>query len=68
LAVYGGIGIFGYVNREELDLGVLLLRAKEQAGDNNTLLPLVVLAFVLIFLALHAGVQWLRADGVEKRL
>jgi len=67
LAVYGGIGIFGFVNRQELDLGVLLLRAKEQAGHSSTLLYFVVFAFAFIFLGLQAGIHWLRATRDEER-
>jgi peptide/nickel transport system permease protein len=54
LAVYGGIGVFGFINRESLDLGVFLLRGKEQAGLDPMLLLLTLAAYAVIFLALQA--------------
>jgi peptide/nickel transport system permease protein len=52
MAVYGGVGVFGFLNRKSLDLGVFLLRGKEQASFDVTILALTLLAYVIIFLAL----------------
>lgn len=53
MAVYGGIGVFGFVSRRELDLGILLLRGKEQAAFDITLLATGVGAYIV----LYAGLQ-----------
>jgi ABC-type dipeptide/oligopeptide/nickel transport system permease subunit len=53
IAVYGGIGVFGFVNRSELDLGVFLLRGKERAGQGLILLFGTIVAFVAIFFLLQ---------------
>ena len=59
LAIYGGVGVFGFVNRQELDLGVLLLRGREQAGFSMIPLLLAICAYVGIFVALYATLQCL---------
>jgi hypothetical protein len=50
MAAYGAIGLFGFVNRTELDLGVFLLRGKEQAGFDLTSLTLALAAYAVSFL------------------
>lgn len=52
IAIYGGVGVFGFINRQEMDLGVMLLRGKEQAGADPTILLQAVFAYLLIFLVL----------------
>lgn len=53
IAIYGGIGIFGFINRSELDLGVFLLRGKEQAGFDLTILVLTLGSYIIVFLLLQ---------------
>lgn len=53
IAVYGAVGIFGFVNRRELDLGVFLLRGKEQAAFDPSLLILSLVAYLILFISLR---------------
>jgi peptide/nickel transport system permease protein len=53
IAIYGAIGIFGFVNRQELDLGVFLLRAKEQAPLEAWLLVITLLSYLGIYVMLR---------------
>jgi peptide/nickel transport system permease protein len=53
LAVYGAVGIFGMVSRRDLDLGVLLMRGKEQAHSDVSLLLVVIGVYAAIFFILH---------------
>jgi ABC-type dipeptide/oligopeptide/nickel transport system permease subunit len=57
IAVYGAVGIFGFVNRKELDLGVFLLRGKEQAALDPTLLISAVAAYLLMFIFLRLAMN-----------
>jgi peptide/nickel transport system permease protein len=59
MAAYGAIGLFGFVNRTELDLGVFLLRGKEQAGFDLTPLLLTLAAYAVIFYAIRRTIQML---------
>lgn len=52
IAVYGAIGLFGFVNRRELDLGVFVLRGTEQASTNPTILVASLAAYISIFVLL----------------
>lgn len=56
LAVYGVIGIFGFVNRSDLDLGVLLLRGKERAFLNPELMVSAIIAYITLFALLRFGI------------
>lgn len=53
IAVYGAIGIFGFVNRQELDLGVFLLRGREQAALDPYLLSASVSCYLALFVVLR---------------
>lgn len=57
LAVYGVSGVFGFISRNALDLGVFLLRGKEQAGFDGTVLALSMLAYLLVFLVLQIAIR-----------
>jgi peptide/nickel transport system permease protein len=59
VAIYGAIGAFGFANRQTLDLGTLLLRGRELAGIDTSLLWLTVAGYCLLFIALHGGSQLL---------
>jgi len=59
MAAYGAIGLFGFVNRTELDLGVFLLRGKEQAGFDLMPLLLALAAYAGIYYALRRLIRTL---------
>ena len=52
-AVPGAIGVLGFTNRTNQDLGVLLLRGRENVGDHPGLLVSGLAAFVLIYVCLE---------------
>ena len=54
LAVYGAVGIFGMVSRRDLDLGVLIMRGKEQAAFDASTLILGLFMYVVIFCVIYA--------------
>jgi ABC-type dipeptide/oligopeptide/nickel transport system permease subunit len=53
ITVYGAIGIFGFINRRSLDLGVFLLRGKEQAALDPLLLIVSLSAYLILFVLLR---------------
>ncbi|MEL6416027.1 MAG: ABC transporter permease subunit [Pseudomonadota bacterium] len=57
MAVYGAVGLFGFVNREEYDLGVMLLRGKEQAALTIVPLVLATIGYGFVFIVLYFGVK-----------
>jgi peptide/nickel transport system permease protein len=64
LAIDGAIGLLGLTNRTDLNLGIMLLRGKEQVFLDSTLLSSVVLTFFLIF----GTIFWLEGKlAVEPR-
>jgi len=65
VAVYGAIGAFGFANRQTLDLGTLLLRGKELAGIDASLLWLTVAGYGLLFIALHGGARLISKEMTE---
>ncbi|MEW8279824.1 MAG: ABC transporter permease subunit [Candidatus Thiodiazotropha sp.] len=54
-AIYGSLGAFGFANRETLDLGTLLLRGREQALLDASLLWLTLGGYCLLYSFLLAG-------------
>lgn len=60
IAVYGGIGVLGFGNRSELDLGILMLRARESFLSQPHLLPICILMYVLLYLYLRFCVNVMR--------
>lgn len=55
IALYGALGAFGFSNRQTLDLGTLLLRGKEQAPLDPSLLWLTLGGFCLVYASLVAA-------------
>lgn len=60
VAIFGGVGLFGFINRSELDLGVFLLRGKEQAGYDVTVLVLAMVSYVVVFLLIQFSISMAR--------
>lgn len=54
IAIDGAIGLLGAANRSDLNLGMLLLRGKEQVMFSPWLLGLGILSYVAIFTTLYA--------------
>lgn len=50
MTVIGAVGVLGMSNRQTLDLGVFLLRGKEQLMTRPSLMLVTLLAFVIVFL------------------
>jgi len=59
LTVSGAIGILGMGNRSELDLGILLLRGKENVLQNPTMLILTVMTFIGIYIYIFLLKNWM---------
>jgi ABC-type dipeptide/oligopeptide/nickel transport system permease subunit len=53
IAIHGAIGAFGFSNRQTFDLGTFLLRGKELASIDPTLLILTTVAYVLAYSVLR---------------
>lgn len=59
LTVSGAIGILGMGNRSELDLGILLLRGKENVLQNPTILIVTVMTFIGIYIYIFLLKNWM---------
>jgi len=55
VAIYGSLGAFGFVNRQTLDLGTLLLRGRELAPLDPSLLLLTLGAFCILYVVLTSS-------------
>jgi peptide/nickel transport system permease protein len=55
VAIPGAIGILGFGRRTDLDLGVILLRGKENALMNPQILLGALAAFVILYLCLYVA-------------
>jgi len=55
IAVYGAVGVFGFVSRDAFDLGVFLLRGREQAGFDLTVLVSTLTAYLVIYVGLRVA-------------
>lgn len=64
IAIHGAIGAFGFSNRQTLDLGTFLLRGKELAPIDPTLLVLTTIAYALAYTALR-GVEHLVTSALD---
>jgi peptide/nickel transport system permease protein len=60
LAVYGAVGVFGMVSRRDLDLGVMIMRGKEQAAFDTSLILIGVLIYAAIFSLIYAFLSAVR--------
>ncbi|MBV9930622.1 MAG: ABC transporter permease subunit [Alphaproteobacteria bacterium] len=66
IMIEGATGLLGFTNRTDLDLGVVLLRGKENVGAHPALLVSVLAAFAVIFLALRSAQRALsRRDRLD---
>lgn len=54
IAIYGAIGAFGFSNRQTLDLGTFLLRGRELAPIDPTLLILTAVAYIFVYALLRS--------------
>ncbi len=63
IAIQGAIGLLGFANRTDLDLGILLLRGKENVAAHPELLLSTLASLALLYLYLN----WLRIrfDGPD---
>lgn len=69
IAIDGAIGVFGLGSRSDIDLGVFLLRGKEQFVTS----PYLLVSALLAYGAIYAYLQWLaqglrtaNVDGLER--
>lgn len=60
LAIDGAMGVIGLGNRSRLDLGILLLRGKEQILVRPYILMITVAIFILIYLYLRQIIKTLK--------
>jgi peptide/nickel transport system permease protein len=66
IMIEGAIGLLGFTNRTDLDLGVVLLRGKENVTAHPALLISTLVTFAIIFMALQLAERAFWADhGAE---
>lgn len=63
IAIYGAVGIFGFVNRSEMDLGVMLLRGKEMAAVDLTILVVSIICYLVLFIVM----KWIHVISKKGR-
>jgi peptide/nickel transport system permease protein len=67
LAVYGAVGIFGMVSRRDLDLGVLIMRGKEQAAFDASMLVYGLFMYIVLFVIIYGTIAVVTARNSKNR-
>lgn len=65
ISIRGAIGVLGFSTRADLDLGIILLRGKENITEHPLLMTTAVLAIVLLYVYLDAFSR--RLSAARKR-
>ena len=65
IAIRGAIGVLGFSTRSDYDLGISLLRGKENIAAHPMLMTTTILTIVLLYVYLDAVSRRLAVGGVE---
>ena len=67
VSIPGAIGVLGFTNRTNYDLGVILFRGKESISGHPILMATAVADIFLVYVCFHALMVWLRHSAPEGR-
>ena len=65
ISIRGAIGVLGFSTRADLDLGIILLRGKENITEHPTLMTTALLAITLLYVYLDSLSRWVSAARKE---